>query len=568
MKSDDQSKLDDKVEFAKFTGISWTKDEQGFFYTRYPSVDEKDLGTETQLNVHAKVYYHRLGTLQKEDKCVFHDPDHPNYRAHVMQTEDGKYLVQSISQSTAPMNLLWIAKYAPEMDLTRIPWIPVVSDWSEGQFEYLANDGPLFFFKTNHLAPHSRIVKFHLDNFSSSSSSSSSKFMDVVSEHPQDTLVDATVVNEKNMVLVYTQDVKHVLYLHDLETGKQLKEFKLPSLGTVDSVSGKRKYSSFFFKFTSFFNPGEVYHCDLIKDSQTLFKSSQLHFPSGKNPFHEFEAKQVFYTSKDGTRIPMFILSSKPIDSTTMSSNASSTKPSSIRPTYLYGYGGFNISLFPRFSPTWMAFLLHFQGHVAIANIRGGGEYGQTWHQSGILQHKQRGLDDFQYAAKYLVAEGYTQPDQLVINGGSNGGLLVCACVNQSPELFGGVIADVPVIDMYRFHLFTIGHAWKADYGDPTQRSDFQVLSTYSPLHTISKQSYPPTLLVTSDHDDRVVPLHSYKYMATLQHVHGSSNPHPLMLLVERKAGHGAGKPTLKRIESEVNKLMFIGLTLKLKYYP
>ncbi|ORZ38479.1 prolyl endopeptidase-like protein [Catenaria anguillulae PL171] len=529
----------DVIEYAKFTSVEWTKDEKGFFYTRYPKVEKDDLGTETDANLFAQAYYHKLGTSQSEDVLVYQDKERPTWSGRVTESDCGKFLILSISASTAPKNKLWIARHPADGNYAEgnLDWIKIADDIDLAGFDYLTNEGQVFYFQTNLDAPRQRIVKYDLEN-------AGAGFVEVIAEDKEGSALKySVVVDGDKAMLVYSRDVKDVLYLYSLATGQQLEVINLPTVASIAGLSGKKKHAEMFFSFTGFLSPGTIMRYDVKDRKLSKFKETSVKgFDSD-----EYEAKQEFYTSKFGTKIPMFIVHRKGI------------KLDGSRPAFLYGYGGFSIPLGPFFSPSNSTYMKHYDAVIAIANLRGGGEYGEDWHHDGMLNKKQNVFDDFQWAAKHLVARGYTSHSKLAINGGSNGGLLVGACINQAPELFAAAVAQVGVLDMYRFHKFTIGHAWTADYGNPDKKEDFEYLTTYSPLHTIKTQTYPATLLMTSDHDDRVVPLHSYKYAAELQYKN-PKNPNPLLILIERKAGHGAGKPTKKRIESEAWKFAFIAM--------
>jgi prolyl oligopeptidase len=537
----DGKDLDDKIEFAKFTGISWTKDNQGFFYTRYPRVTTSDLGTETDANENAQTYYHVLGTQQKEDTLVFADPEHPTYRGYVSASDCGQYLMLSVTASTAHKNKLWIAPWSSKQDpqraqLAALKWTKLVDEIDQGSFDYLTNINKVFYFQSNFNAPNQRIIKYDLDH-------PELGFVNIVPEKKSETLAFATVVAQTKLILVYMKDVKHVIYMVDLLSGAQLREIDLPTVASVDGLSGKIKQTEFFYRYSSYLSPGTIVRYDCTTMTSSSWKEIQV--PGFKSA--EFEAKQVFYPSKDGTKIPMFLIHRKDL---TLDGTA---------PTLCYGYGGFNIPLTPSFVPGWLGFIQSYDAVVAVANLRGGGEYGESWHEAGMKANKQNVFDDFQYAAKYLINKGYTSPSKLAINGGSNGGLLVAACANQAPELYAAAVGEVGVLDMLRFHKWTIGSAWRADYGDPDVADEFAYIYPYSPYHNVRTQTYPAMLLMTSDHDDRVVPVHSYKYIAQLQHMN-PNNLNPLLIHIERKAGHGAGKPTKKRIESAAIRFSFMAM--------
>ncbi|KAI9175747.1 hypothetical protein H9P43_006111 [Blastocladiella emersonii ATCC 22665] len=539
----DGEDLDDVVHFAKFTSIEWTKDEAGFFYTRYPKVDAADLGTETDANYFAQTMYHALGTAQVDDVLVYHDPEHPTYAGGVTESDCGHYLILAVSASTAAKNLLWIAPHpAAGEGYGALAWARVVDDIDVGSFQYITNEGSVFYFLSNAGAPKQRVVTYDLAN-------PSAGFVDLVAEDAECPLTSAAVVDGDKLVLVYMRDVKDTVCLHSLATGERLDTIALPP-ASISGLSAKKKQSDFFFSYTSFLSPGTIVRYDVPTRTASEFKRVSV---AGFNP-DEFVAEQEFYTGKYGTKIPMFIVHCKGL------------KLDGSNPTFLYGYMGFNISIGPAFSPAWITFMAHYNGVVVVANGRGGGEYGEEWHEAGTKAQKQNVFDDFQWAARHLVARRYTSHKKIAINGGSNGGLLVGACVNQAPELFGAAVAEVGVMDMLRFHKFTIGHAWIADYGNPDIAEEFAYIRKYSPVHNTTTQDYPATLIMTSDHDDRVVPLHSYKFAAALQHANPNSK-NPLLILIERKAGHGAGKPTKKRIESAALKFAFITMNIGAQWH-
>ncbi|RIB07957.1 prolyl endopeptidase-like protein [Gigaspora rosea] len=544
--NDEQNKipLDDVVEWVKFSSIEWTHDEAGFFYKRYPEPEKcGDKGTETDTNINASLCYHKLGTSQSDDILVYKDPNNPEYMYDPSISTDGRYIILKIEKDCYPVNKLWIfdLEKTNRRIIENLDFLKIVDNF-DAQFDYITNDETTFYFKTNLNAPRYKIVKYDLTR-------PDDGFTEIIKEHPTDVLSFTYVIAQTNLVLTYMHDVKEKICIYTLSTGKHIKDLPIP-IGSIDSITGKREDTEFFFKFVSFLNPGVIYRYDFTKEALSEYRATEVR---GFNN-DLFETKQVFVESKDKTKIPVFIISPKHIE---YNGNT---------PTLLYGYGGFNISITPVFSTAWLNFIRHYNAVVAVANIRGGGEYGEEWHKAGMLHNKQNVFDDFQSVAKWLVDNKITCPKKLAINGGSNGGLLVGACINQAPELFGAAVADVGVMDMLRFHKFTIGHAWRSDYGDPDKKEDFEYIYKYSPLHNVqSTKPYPSVLLNTSDHDDRVVPLHSYKYIAQLQYV-AKNNPNPLMIRIDTKAGHGAGKPTKKRIEEATDKYSFIALSLDAKW--
>ncbi|KAJ3394873.1 hypothetical protein HDU84_005808 [Entophlyctis sp. JEL0112] len=544
----EEQDLEDKpLEWAKFTSIEFTHDEKGFFYNRYPapSVSQDKAGTETDSSENQMVYYHRIGTSQSEDILVYKDQENPTRIFGVSVSDCGRYLILNVHESCDPKNLVFVAdlqkQFGSNSCLGVPAFSPVVDKW-EAEFSCIANEGPLFFFQTTLNAPKKRIVKFDLTQ-------PEKGFIEIIpeSDNPLDFV---NVVDKNNLVLVYLKDVKHVVKVHDLITGEFLKDISLPSGSIIKGMSGNRKDTEMFYSFGSFVSPGIIRRYDFTNNEDTKFRETSVKgFDSTI-----FDVNQVFYNSEDGTIIPMYIINKKGV--------ALDGK----NPTLLYGYGGFNISILPSFSVGWLTFIEKFNGIVAVANIRGGAEYGQAWYDAGRLFKKQNCFTDFQYAAKYLISNGYTNPAKLAINGGSNGGLLVGACLNQAPELFGLGIAEVGVMDLLRFHKFTIGSAWTSDYGNPDVKADFEYALKISPLHNVDgSKVYPAILIITGDHDDRVVPLHSMKLAATLQH-ELKDNPNPIMMRINTKAGHGAGKSMQQIIEEASDKYAYLSIVLDAKF--
>ncbi|KAJ9065455.1 hypothetical protein DSO57_1019495 [Entomophthora muscae] len=548
--------LDDKIDWIKFSSLSWTGDNKGLFYSRYPSLASEmgaKTGTETESVKGQQVFYHKLNTQQSEDVFVFEDKSNADHFVGASTSYDSQWIILTISGSCDPVNKVYLARLhdgkstnfsLESFDFGNVNFVKVVDNFEAG-YEYVTNEGSILYFHTNLKAPKYRLVKIDADNLSRG-------FEEVIPASSA-LLESVHCVSDKVLALVYLENVVNNIQLYTLD-GTLIK--KLPhELGSIQSLSGRRSQREIFFYLSGFLNPGIIYHCPLDcepKDFEcTVWKRTQFQDSTlAKYLDENFSSEQMWYSASDGTKIPMFFVQKK-------------TGTSSPRPTLLYGYGGFNISITPAFSPFWISFMDTFGGILCIPNIRGGGEFGDEWHRQGILEKKQRGLDDFQEAAKFLIQKCYTTPSQITINGGSNGGLLVGASITQAPELFGCAIADVGVLDMLRFHKFTVGHAWKSDYGDPDDSQNFKYIIKYSPLHNVKDSClYPPTLLATGSHDDRVSPLHTFKFLATLQH-HQASNPAPLIGRIETKAGHGAGKPIQKKIDECVDKLSFISLALQ-----
>ncbi|XP_048130564.1 prolyl endopeptidase-like isoform X1 [Rhodamnia argentea] len=550
MRIEDRKVEPDKLSWVKFSSISWTHDGKGFFYSRYPAPKEGDIdaGTETNSNLYHQVYYHFVGTDQFEDVLCWRDPDNPKYSVGACVTDDGKYVLLYLAEGCDPVNKIYYCDMSSLLDGIEglkkrnelLPFVRLVDNF-DAKYEAVANDETLFTFLTNKDAPRYKLVRVDLRE--------PHIWTDVIEEAEKDVLESASAVNHNQLIVSYLSDVKCVVQIRDLKTGSLL--YQLPiDIGTVHGISARREDSTIFFGFTSFLSPGIIYQCDLQNEVPDMKIFREI-IVSGFDR-SEFHVNQVFLSSKDDTKIPMFIVSRKNI-----SLDGS-------HPCLLYGYGGFDISLTPSFSVTRTVLARHLGAVYCIANIRGGGEYGEEWHKAGSLAKKQNCFDDFISAAQYLISAGYTQPRKLCIEGGSNGGLLIGACINQRPDLFGCALAHVGVMDMLRFHKFTIGHAWTSDYGCADKEEEFHWLIKYSPLHNVRRPweecpdqsvQYPPTMLLTADHDDRVVPLHSLKLLATMQYVlctslEKSPQRNPIVGRIECKAGHGAGRPTKKMVKS------------------
>lgn len=548
----------DVLSWVKFSSIAWTHDHKGFFYSRYPAPkidDSLDAGMETNINLDHQLYYHFMGTEQADDILCWKDPEKPKWIFEATVTDDGKYLVLCITEGCDPVNRLYycdlsslasgLAGFKGSNKL--LPMEKLVDNF-DAQYEQIANDGTSFTFLTNRNAPKYKLVRVDLQK--------PDTWIDVIPESTSDVLQSVRCVNERQLIVCYLSDVKFVVQLRDLATGSLVKQLPL-DIGSVYNVSGRRQDKEAFISFASFLTPGIIYRCDLEVENPEL----EVFQESVVQDFDRttFETSQVFVPSKDGTKIPMFIVSKKGIEL------------NSQNPALLYGYGGFNISITPTFSASRIVFARHCGGVLAFANIRGGGEYGEEWHKAGSLANKQNCFDDFISCGEYLINASYTQSCKLSIEGGSNGGLLVAACINQRPDLFGCALAHVGVMDMLRFHKFTIGHAWTTDYGCSDNADEFKWLIKYSPLHNVRRPwetpgkgvQYPATMMLTADHDDRVVPLHSLKLLATMQYElcvssKQSNQTKPIIGRLDTKAGHGAGRPTQKLIDEATDKFAFL----------
>jgi prolyl oligopeptidase len=509
--------LPDVLKNIKFSGASWTKDGKGVYYSRYPAADDKaKLSAE---NFYQKLYFHKLGTPQSEDVLVYERPEDKEKFVGGGVTEDGKWLLIVVGKGTAPMNMV----YVKNLETENAPIIPIV-DKLEADYSLIGNDGSKFYFRTDKAAPRGRLVMVDvLDK--------DLKWNEIVPQAAE-TLQGANFINNQ-FVGNYLKDAYSQFRIYDLN-GKFVRNVELPGIGTAGGFNGKRIDTETFYSYSSFNAPPTIYRYDMKTGKSEIFRKSEVKFDP-----NAYEVKQIKYASKDGTQIPMFIVHKKGL------------KLDGTNPTLLYGYGGFNVSLTPGFSVSRLIWLEN-GGVYAVPNLRGGGEYGEEWHKAGTKLQKQNVFDDFIGAAEYLIKEKYTQPAKLAISGGSNGGLLVGAALNQRPDLFGAALPAVGVMDMLRFHKFTIGRAWTSDYGSADNAEEFAAIYKYSPLHNIKKGSkYPAVMVTTADHDDRVVPAHSFKYAATLQEM--QSGDAPVLIRIETKAGHGAGKPTAKVIEEQAD---------------
>jgi len=515
--------LPDTIKWVKFSGASWTKDGQGFFYSRYDEPNDKTKLED--INYFQKLYYHRLGTPQSEDILIYERPDKKDWGFSGGVTEDGKYLLISVWLGTDPRNLL----FYKDLSQPQAPVVEVVNTF-EADYGYIGNEGTRFWFRTDLQAPRSRVIEIDL------AQPDRAHWREVIPQATE-TLESVSLLNH-HLVAAYLKDAHSQVKIYSL-AGDLVRQIELPGIGSVGGFDGKADDIETFYSFTSFTTPTTIYHYDMVTGKSTLFRQPKVDVhPEG------YEIKQVFYRSNDGTQVPMFIVHKKGL---VLNGN---------NPTYLYGYGGFGVSLSPSFSVSNLVWM-ELGGVYAVANLRGGGEYGEDWHQAGTKLKKQTVFDDFIAAAEWLIANQYTSSKKLAIAGGSNGGLLVGAVMTQRPELVGAALPAVGVMDMLRFHKFTIGWAWTSEYGSPEDPEEFKALYAYSPLHNLKPgTAYPATLITTADHDDRVVPAHSFKFAAALQAAHAGDAP--VFIRIETKAGHGAGKPTAKLIEEVADRWAFL----------
>ncbi|RMG94012.1 MAG: S9 family peptidase [Deltaproteobacteria bacterium] len=531
--------LDDHLRWIKFSGASWTKDGKGFFYSRYDAPKEGE-NEYAGVNYYQKLYYHRVGTPQAEDELVYERKDHKEWGFDGEVTEDGKYVIIHVRVGTDPKNGIFYRRLRPSKSrLGGGRVVELLRDF-DAEYVFVGNDGPVFWFRTDKDAPRGKVIAVDTRRPEPSN-------WKVVVPETDATLESVSVVGNR-FFAKYLRDAKSQVEVYTL-SGKHERTVELPGMGTVYGFGGRRKDKETFYGFTSFTMPATIYRYDIGSGRSEVWRKPPLKFDPA-----DFVTEQVFYRSKDGTKVPMFVSRRKDVT------------PNGERPTYLYGYGGFNIPITPSFSVPNLVWM-EMGGVYAVANLRGGGEYGETWHQAGTKHRKQNVFDDFAWAAKWLIEQGWTKPSRLAIGGRSNGGLLAGASIVQHPELFGAALVGVGVLDMLRFHKFTIGWAWVSDYGSPDDPEDFKALLAYSPYHNVRDGvAYPATLIYTADHDDRVVPAHSYKFAAALQHA--QAGPAPILIRIDTKAGHGAGKPTTKMIEEWTDLWAFLVDNLHMELSP
>lgn len=516
------SDLSDLLKWIKFTSCEFSKDGKGLYYSRYPEAKNE----LKEANYYNKVYYHKIGTAQSEDKLLLENADEKEWEFSPQISDDGKYLIISISRNTNPENLV----YYKDLSKENSPLVKLIDTWGS-QYEFIDNDGSVFLFQTNNKAPRGRMIAID------TAKPAPGDWKELVAQ--KDEILRSCTAVDQSVVALYLKDAHAELHLFGRD-GKDQGSISTPGIGAVNAVSGRPQDKEAFFSFVSFTEPTSIYRYDFASKKENLVARPTVAFKP-----EDFETKQVFYPSKDGTKIPMFIVSKKGV--------ALKSKP---LPTYLYAYGGFNIPMLPRFSPSAVSWL-EKGGIYAQACLRGGGEYGEDWHKAGMKEKKQNVFDDFISAAQWLIDNNYTVKDMLAVNGGSNGGLLIGAVMTQRPDLFAVAIPEVGVLDMLRYHKFTIGHAWMGEYGSSDDANELKYLMQYSPLHNVKKGStYPATLVITGDHDDRVFPGHSFKFASALQAAQPATAA-PVLIRIETRTGHGAGKPTAKIIEEQSDKYAF-----------
>jgi len=520
--------LTDHIQWSKSSGIFWQGN--GFYYSAY---DTPEAGKEySNKNEYEKVFYHTVGEAQHDDKLIYEDKQHALRECYASVTDDEKYLFISITETTTGNGLLMKNLANPSAGFTEL------APGFENDYSVIDHANGKIYLLTNWKAPKQRLMEVDPAN------PARENWKEIIPESAN-VLVNATIIGGK-IIAEYMIDATNHIYGFDI-TGKKLYEVQLPTLGTVSGVSGDKADNEAFYIFNSFTIPPTIFRFDAAKNVSEIFHKTEIAFNS-----NDYVSEQIFFTSKDGTKIPMTITYKKGM------------KKNGKNPLMLYGYGGFNISLNPTFSAVRIPFLEN-GGIYVVANLRGGGEYGEAWHLAGTKMHKQNVFDDFIAAAEYLIAQGYTSTKKLAIDGGSNGGLLIGACMTQRPDLYAVAIPEVGVLDMLRYNQFTIGWSWSSDYGTSQDSKEmFEYLKGYSPLHNIKPGvKYPATMVMTGDHDDRVVPAHSFKFAATLQANNAGNKP--TLIRIDSKAGHGAGKPIGKVIEAQADMWSFVMYNLGMK---
>lgn len=519
--------LDDKVEWVKFSSVAWTGDDLGFFYSRY---DKPNTASEfTGVNFFQKLYYHKVGTPQEADKLIYQRADEKEWGFGGSVTEDNQYLIISVIRGTEKKNQIFYAKLNDNSADGATKVVELISGF-ESSYQFVGNDGTQFYFETDHSAAKRRVIAIDITN------PHPNQWKEIVAETAE--AIQSVHLFGDRFFLTYLKDATSIV--RQVSTsGERLPDLQVPALGTVAGFGGKRSATETFYSFTNYITPPTLYRLDLGDNQSAVWRQPQLDFET-----EDYVTERVFYESKDGTKIPMIV------------SHKKGLQRDGKLPTLLYAYGGFNISITPTFSPANLAWM-EMGGVYAVPNLRGGGEYGRDWHEAGMIEKKQNVFDDFIAAAEYLIEQKITNPSKLAIQGRSNGGLLIGATMVQRPELFAVALPGVGVLDMLRFHKFTIGWAWVNEYGSSDDPSQFQSLLAYSPLHNIKPgRRYPATLITTADHDDRVVPGHSFKFAARLQAC--QSGTKPTLIRIETSAGHGAGTPVSKLIDATADTWAFV----------
>ena len=518
----------DLLEWSKFGTAAWRRDGAGFYYTRYAAPTG---GALANVNFDQKLYWHRLGTPQSDDTLVYARPDHKDWLFQPRTTNDGRYLLLEVSEGTDSRNRVFYFDLPDAVHCIEL--IPEL----EASYEFVGSEGPRFYFRTDQDAAHGRFVAIDVTQ------PERAHWHSLIPE--SDDILEQVVLTQQHFAAVTLHHAQHRLELFD-RTGRRLREIALPAGSALLSVNGHADSDELFVSYHAFLRAPTNLRYDLATGRDETLESPAVEFDASR-----YETRQVFAVSRDDTRVPMFITQRKglPLDGR--------------QPVLLYGYGGFDIALTPSFDVSRLVWL-EMGGVFAMANLRGGGEYGEEWHRGGMLHAKQNVFDDFIACAEHLISEGITSSAKLAIQGRSNGGLLVGACLTQRPELFGAALPAVGVMDMLRFHRFTIGWAWVSDYGSAENPEEFRTLYAYSPLHNLRPGThYPPTLIYTADHDDRVVPGHSFKFAAALQAAQGG--PAPILIRVDAKAGHGMGKPTAALIQEQADNLAFLARALDMQ---
>ncbi|WP_338849577.1 prolyl oligopeptidase family serine peptidase [Massilia sp. W12] len=518
----------DLLQWVKFSEPAWAADGSGFYYSRYD--EPKGGGKYADANYYQKLYFHKLGTAQSEDRLVFESRENKTWMFEAKPTEDGRYLLIDVGMGGERKNRFYLQDLKDEKSK-----LVKLLDKSDGEYHFIGSRGAELYFRTNKDAPRSRVVRMRADT---------PEQQEVLVAEREYNLTEAEMMGGQ-LILSYLKDAHSQVLQMDLD-GKLVREVKLPGIGTAKDFKGGSSAEAFY-SFANFSNPGVIYRYDLASGESRPVLSPKLQFDPA-----QYVTRQVFFKSRDGVRVPMFI------------SHRKDLVLNGDNPTILYGYGGFNIAMTPAFSPANLAWMER-GGVYVLVNLRGGGEYGKSWHEAGTLLQKQNTFNDFIAAGEWLIDNKYTKPARLASYGGSNGGLLVAATMLQRPDLFGAAMPAVGVHDMLRFHKFTIGWTWVSDYGSAENAQQFKALYAYSPLHNVKPDTcYPPTLILTGDHDDRVVPAHSYKLAAALQAAQGGSAP--ILLRVDMRAGHGKGKPTTKQIDEATDRLSFLSRVMGLSW--